>query len=178
MPRVVIHTLSELDDYAEKISESAAETARRIADLAATNPGLTLLHALRFEPHGRQPLSTEPLNLIEQLNQTFTYLASFAGTRFLFREFPDGAPYILNLGTTAGPDIVSSNGQIAAEVFAAVAPENNRKLSTDIERVRSYGAAHRFVFYYSPGHEQEIATPLHPEAVTVVSLGGFSWNDR
>ncbi len=108
MPRVVINNLQQLDELAERISRSAAETAQRIGELAATNPGLAFLHALRFEPHGRQPLGTGPLNLIEQLNQTFTYLASLAGTRILFREFPADGPYTLNLGTTVGPDIASS----------------------------------------------------------------------
>jgi hypothetical protein len=174
MPREVIDTLQKLDELAERISQSAAETALRIAELAAAHRGLALLHALRFEPHGRQPLGTEPLNLIEQLNQTFTYLASLAGTRFLFREFPAHAPYKLNLGPTAGPDIISSDGQIAAEVFAAVDPENNQKLSADIEKVRSYGAVYRFVFYYCPGCEQAIKTPPHPEPVTIVSLGSLT----
>ena len=171
MPRVVVNTYQEIDALAESISQSAAETARRLAALASAHRGLDLLHTLRFEPLGRQPLGTEPLNLIEQLNQTFTYLVSFAGARYLFREFPNGAPYTLNLGPTAGPDIVSRDRQIVAEVFAAVDPENNDKLADDIQRVRRYDAAYRFVFYYSPGHEEATVIPPEPPQVIIISLG-------
>jgi hypothetical protein len=60
----------------------------------------------------------------------------------------------MNLGTTAGTDVESADGRIAAEVFAAVSPSNNGKLQKDISKVNSTAAEHRYVFFYSPGaHE-------------------------
>lgn len=171
MPAVEIKSLQDLDHHAQAVGRSAETSARRIADLVASNPGLGFLHALRFEPLGVQPLGTEPLNIVEQLNQTFTYLASFAATRFLFNEFPGDGPYTLNLGTTPGPDIVSKSRHIVAEVFAAVDPENNRKLTTDIGRVlREKDAVYRFVFYYSPGRKETAATIERRGDVTIVAL--------
>jgi hypothetical protein len=48
--------------------------------------------------------------LVEQLNQSFTYLASIAATAWLFEHHPENAPYILNLGTAPGSDIMSQDG--------------------------------------------------------------------
>lgn len=132
---------------------SAAEAA--VADLAAlvsrSHP-LDVLEALKFQRFGRDPLDpTRPLNLIEQLNQTFTYLVSVRAVEFLFEEHPEAAPFRLNLGTAPGSDVESVHGSVAAEVFAAVAPNNNRKLAKDVAKVRATPAAHKYVFFYCPG---------------------------
>lgn len=79
----------------------------------------------------------------------------------------------LNLGTSSGFDIQTpEGGGIAAEVFAAVTPQNNRKLAKDIEKVSAADAKNRYVLFMSPEHE---AGPYRgsPKAtgVTVWSLG-------
>lgn len=104
---------------------------------------------------GCNPLDAEsPLNLIEQINQTFTYLASARAVRILLAERPADAPYKLNLGTTPGSDIESTNGRVAAEVFAAVNTSNNRKLAKDIAKVRATAADAKYVFFMCPGISQ------------------------
>ena len=63
-------------------------------------------------------------------------------------------------------------GGIAAEVFAAVTPQNNRKLASDIEKVCAINAKHRYVLFMSPEHEagRYRGTPK-AEGVVVWSLG-------
>ena len=103
---------------------------------------MAVLEALKFKQSGRDPLDpTKPLNMIEQLNQTFTYLVSVRAVEFLFEKHPEAAPFRVNLGTAAGSDVESVDGSVAAEVFAAVAPHNNHKLAKDIAKVRSTPAA-------------------------------------
>ena len=135
---------------------------------------MAFLYQLKFQAVGCDPLDlSRQLNLIEQLNQTFTYLASFNGATFLFERHPKVQSLSLNLGTSSGFDIQSpEGGGIAAEVFAAVTPQNNRKLAKDIEKVSASDAKYRYVLFMSPEHE---AGPYRgaPKVtgVTVWSLG-------
>lgn len=111
-------------------------------------------------------------NLIEQINQTFTYLASVHATRWLFQYHPDAAPFRLHLGTAGGTDIESRDGSIAAETFASVNPRNNRKLEKDIDKVGRTAAEHKYVFYICPSDTVSEATvsPRNGQ-VKIVSLG-------
>ena len=90
---------------------------------------------------GRHPLENRDLNLVEQVNQTFTILVSLAAVEWLFNYEPTTAPFTLNPGTKSGSDILGQQENLAAEVFAAVRPSNNRKLNLDIERVACATAA-------------------------------------
>jgi len=89
---------------------------------------------------------------VEQVNQTWTYLVS------LFERHPDAGGFRLNFGTEAGSDILSLvPNVVAAEVFAAVRPSNNRKLTKDLQKlVRECPEARaRYVFFHAPGFQHE-----------------------
>jgi hypothetical protein len=127
---------------------------------------------MKFGPSGFHPAEDRSLNLIEQVNQTFTYLASVEATRWLLRQHPEAVPFRLNLGTASGSDIESTDGQIAAETFAAVDPQNNRKLDKDILKVGLTSAPRKYVFYICPHKPPSgpIPSKTNPK-VNVVSLG-------
>jgi len=155
--------------------EASAELARaRVQQLAATAHPSDFLYQLKFEETGCDPLNpARKLNLIEQLNQTFTYMASFKAAEYLLQSHPPFTVLILNLGTTSGWDIESAeNGGLVAEVFAAVNPRNNRKIEKDMEKVAKDKAQHRYVFFMCPGIG---AGPYHgisiPPGVNVLSVG-------
>jgi hypothetical protein len=162
-------TICSLDDVAAleaRIVASAELSLQRLTVLDATDP-LKALARIRFEPVGSDPLSPERrLNFVEQINQTFTYLASLEAARWLLEEHPECAPLVLNLGTLAGSDIESKCGQFAAETFAATVPASNGKLTLDITKVRRRRAKHKFVFYLSP----HVGTPRQCEDVVVRQL--------
>ena len=106
-----------------------------------------------WDPVGRDPLNgNRPLNFTEQLNQTFSYLVQLRATEYLLEHHAEAAPFVLSLGPISGHDIVSSNGQVVAEVFAAVTPDNNDKLDKDVAKVATSEAQHKYVFYFCPGH--------------------------
>lgn len=69
---------------------------------------------------------------------------------------------------SAGHDIAADDGSVVAEVFAAVDPNNNKKLGKDIARVRTSQAAHRYVIYRSPKKE---AHEIDVMGVKVIALG-------
>jgi hypothetical protein len=149
---MIVTTPAELD----AIEASAARSAERSLQQLVSASGQDALRALwrmKVEEIGCDPMNVDrPLNLIEQLNQTFTYIASARAARILFEKHPSAAPFTLNLGTAAGSDIASEKeGGVAAEVFAAVNTSNNEKLKKDIAKVSTTSARFKYVFYMCPG---------------------------
>ena len=172
--QIVLTRDSDIEDYRERLRASAEQTQIQIAEIAGSESPLEFLFKLKFHPLGCDPFNpSRQLNLIEQLNQTFTYLASLNGAEFLFARHPKVQRLTLNLGTSAGWDIETlENDGVVAEVFAAVTPRNNRKLENDIEKVSAAQAKHRYVLFMSPEHD---AGPyqgvLKAAGVIVWSLG-------
>ncbi len=165
---------SEIEDYRKNLLASAKQTQIAIAELVGTEEPMAFLLRLKFQQVGCDPLNlSRQLNLIEQLNQTFTYLASFNSAEFLFARHPNVHNLTLNLGTSSGSDIeTKESGGIAAEVFAAVTPQNNRKLAGDIKKVSATDAEHRYVLFMSPEHEAgPYRGALKAAGVLVWSLG-------
>lgn len=151
----VIATGQEAEALEGSVAASAAMALQNVRSAANGSDAIKVLWQMKVAALGCNPLDAEsPLNLIEQLNQTFTYIASARAVKILLAEHPSDAPYKLNLGTTAGSDIESQNGRIAAEVFAAVNTSNNRKLVKDIEKVRATSAYAKYVFFMCPGISQ------------------------
>ena len=129
------------------VAQSAVATLAALYQRHATHSGLPALALLKFDASGCDPLDEgRPLNFIEQLNQSFTYLATIEGVRWLLQHHPEHAPYHLNLGTAPGSDIVSEDGEVVAETFAATRPQSNRKLEKDIAKVGAVAAQYRYVF--------------------------------
>jgi hypothetical protein len=112
---------------------------------------MAALARMKFEELGFHPMEERRLNLIEQVNQTFTYLVSLAAAEDLLTRHPGFAPLHLNLGTSPGYDLVSRSQDIVAEVFAAVRRTNNRKLAKDVIKVDRSEAQHKYVFFHCPG---------------------------
>lgn len=151
LKRITITTLDELVEIERRIATSAAATAANLSRQLRENSDLAALARLKFDQAGCDPLDvSRALNFVEQLNQSFTYLASIEGAKWLLEHHPNHAPYRLNLGTAPGPDIESEDREVAAETFAATHPDSNNKLRRDVERVRAMPARHRYVFYLSP----------------------------
>ena len=166
LKRRLISNLDELNDLEKRVTGSAAATAERLSQQLLGAKDLSALASIKFDQTGCDPLDIKrPLNFVEQLNQSFTYLASIEGVRWLLEHHPANAPFHLNLGTVSGPDIVSADGEIVAETFAATHPDSNDKLRKDIAKVRLLPAKHRYVFYLSRS-----AVSAAPDDVTVIRL--------
>lgn len=172
MKKQLIRSNEDASALIGSITASAAKALEQLRSAQTTGDALQDFWSLKFSPVGCDPLDTKrPLNLIEQLNQTFTYLASVRACLLLLRLHPELAPFRLNLGTAAGWDIESSNpGELAAEVFAAVNTTNNRKLAKDRARVAEAPARLKFVFFMCPGYEESRQPRLEVEGVQVWSL--------
>jgi len=168
-----IATTADIDELENTIVSSAQATANAVRGIFAAATGIQGLASLKFEMVGRDPIGERPLNFIEQVNQTFTYLASCDAVRYLFEHHPDRAPFILNLGTAPGPDIASADRLLIAEVFAATHPGSNGKLRKDVKKLRAQDAQIRYLFYSCPGVNREVVSRGRSD-VTIVSLGLFT----
>ena len=158
----------------EQLEVTALKTQSSIKKLASGKDAMTFLFECKFNQCGFNPLdSSIKLNLIEQLNQTFTYLASFKGAEYIFLHHKKAKSLTLNLGTASGTDIeTDEDGGVVAEVFASVKPSNNQKLKNDINRISLVDAKHRYVFFISPNVPAGIHNSIWNKSnVKVISLG-------
>lgn len=167
MKRRVITSAEDLNRLEQQILCSVEATSASLKKLLTAQTALGAFARLKFTEAGHDPLNIDrPLNVIEQLNQTFTYLASVEAARWLLSHHPGCVPLVLNLGTLSGFDIQSECGQFVAETFAVTHPGSNDKLRKDVGKMQATVAAHRFVFYISPS----TAGPFQASGVTIVQL--------
>lgn len=171
MKKRTVSSTTELDALVHSVTASATKALAQISTLGPD--GLRTLWSMKFDPIGCDPLDSEsPLNLIEQLNQSFTYIASARATKILIARHPELVPFTLNLGTVGGSDIESKEGDgVAAEVFAAVNPSNNRKLARDIAKVAATTARFKYVFFMCPGYDEGHQNRRSHSGVEVWSVG-------
>ena len=171
---MIIVNRKNLSTLMEKLEVSAVKTQSSIKKLASGKDAKAFLFECKFNQSGFNPLdSSIKLNLIEQLNQTFTYLASFKGADYIFLHHKKIKSLTLNLGTASGTDIeTDEDGGVVAEVFASVNPSNNQKLKNDINRISLVDAKHRYVFFISPKKELGIYKSIWDvDNVKVISFG-------
>jgi hypothetical protein len=167
-----ISKLAEIEDLETQVSVSVKRSIKVLSEVINGASALDAFAKLKFEQTGHHPLEGRRLNLIEQINQTFTYLASLRAARWIFENHPDAGILRLNLGSAAGSDIEAHDISLAAETFASVDPRNNNKLKSDVLKVAQTHAEHKYVFYICPKHPA--ASPVlakHNQQVLVVSLG-------
>lgn len=168
-----VSNIEELEQFEQKLYESMDKALLQISSEINSNSSQTLFSKMKFGGIGFDPLNSDrKLNVIEQINQSFTYLASFYALEVLFIEYPELAPFRLNLGTAPGSDIESECGELAAEVFAAVAPTSNQKLKKDINKVLQSDAKLKFVFFMCPNFKLGRQFQLEKDNVIVWALKG------
>lgn len=150
-PFLVIHADEDIDRCMDLLRASAAHVKEWMA--GHRGDPLDLLRRMKFDQVGVHPIEGRPLNLVEQLNQTWTYAVALAATRELLRLHPHAGGFKVAPGAhMAIPlDIMSlEDDLVGAETFAAVDPRNNRKLANDLAKMNTRPERHRYVFFSSP----------------------------
>jgi len=148
---MLVRSIEEVDHYLNEIGKTASKVQAWFA--SHRGEALDLLRQMKFEPVGFHPVEGHALNLVEQINQTWTYAVALAATRQLLGLHPDAGGYRLAPGAHASEelDIMSeAEGLVGAETFAAVHPKNNQKLRLDLDKMAIRTEQHRFVFFLSP----------------------------
>lgn len=154
MTTLEITTANQLDKHVRAVRAAAEQTVRALRDIMSSErDSLQILRLMKFSEIGHHPLDDRPLNIIEQVNQTFTYLVTLEAARWLFAHHAGLGGLRISLGTAAGFDLESlTPGLVAAEAFAATHPRSNDKLRKDLRRLeeKAAGAANRYVFFSCP----------------------------
>ena len=151
-PYLTIRSEADADRYIALLQKSAGRLKEWIA--GHDGDALDLLRRMKFEIVGDHPIEDRPLNVMEQINQTWTYAVALAAAKELLRWHPEAG------GLTVAPgahmslplDIMSvEKNVVGAETFAAVHPRNNGKLQRDLAKLAAYPSVrHRYVFFSSP----------------------------
>lgn len=171
-----MHLLVRSHDEADQLMERFRISAEHARSWIAAHPGdpLDLLRRIKFEPIGRHPVENRPLNFIEQVNQTWTFAVAVAAAKQLLSAHPDVGGYRLAPGANASLelDIMSIEpGLVGAETFAAVRPQNNKKLRDDIAKLSNRPEQHKYVFFMCPQFPKNERHPrLERDGVQVWSV--------
>jgi hypothetical protein len=131
-----VHTLEDIDRRLKAVHTAAAKTQAWFR--AHSGDGMELLRAMKFETIGFHPVGAHALNVVEQINQTFSYAVALAAARELLAWHPDAEGFDLAPGAHMSQplDIQSvTAGLVGAEMFAAVRPENNNKIAGDLKKL-------------------------------------------
>jgi hypothetical protein len=148
----------EIDRLRQTVIVSAKQLKKEINECGNLDE-MELLSRLKFDRIGFDPGDEQTrMNPIEQINQSWTYLASLKALEKLRELHPEITTYRLNLGSTNGFDIEDVPEQphagyglrVAAEVYSAVSVTGNRKLTKDRNKLINSSARHRYVFFYVP----------------------------
>jgi hypothetical protein len=150
-PFILIRSSADVDHWMGLLRASAHAAQQAI--VAHTGDPLELLRKMKFDLFGRHPVEDRALNLVEQVNQTWTFAVALAAVRELLVLHPDAEGFKVAAGAhMALPLDIMSRAQdlVGAETFAAVDPANNRKLSRDLAKMARRAEQHRYVFFSSP----------------------------
>jgi hypothetical protein len=171
MPTHILENVGQIQPLRALVLDASERAAAAMRKLLENQPAMGALARMKFEELGFHPIENRRLNLIEQVNQTFTYLVSFAASEDILARHPGSAPLHLNLGTSSGYDLVSPSQGVVAEVFAAVRRNNNRKLAKDVVKVDGSEAQHKYVYFHCPS---EVPGVSHLERFPEVHLVALS----
>lgn len=155
MTAILIRSADDADRLLDTIRGSAQRAHHWIA--AQRGDPLDMLKRMKFDPVGFHPVEDRPLNVVEQINQTWTYFVAAAATKQLLELHPDVNGFYLAPGAHASRDLDVMSvapGIVGAETFAAVHPRNNRKLEGDLAKMAARHEVHRYVFFMSPKYPQ------------------------
>lgn len=151
MSQIFVGSTADADQLLQRIRASAQRAHDWIA--AQTGDPLDMLKRMKFESVGFHPVEDRALNVVEQINQTWTYYVAATAAKQLLELHPDVGGFYLAPGAHASRelDIMSdAPGVVGAETFAAVDPRNNRKLFLDLQKMAARTERHRYVFFMSP----------------------------
>lgn len=169
---LLVRSINDVDACLSGVVRSAAKVQQWIA--AFSGEPLSMLRHIKFDQVGVHPTTGEPLNVIEQVNQTWTLLAALAAARHLLQLHPEAGGFRLAPGAHAALplDIMSEReGLVGAETCAVVDPRNNGKLAKDIAKLATRAERHRYAFFMCPQFPGTVRrTELEKDGVQVWSV--------
>lgn len=148
---------SQIIELETKIKTHIDKTISALRSLIDKEPqnAMDLIAAFKYDKIAFDPLSGDPENLIEVINQCQTYLISLKAVEYLLDKHP-GESFTLNWGNIPGYDIAAKENKIIAECFAARSYRSNQKLVKDLKRLsEEKGAQFKYEFFFDKEFEDK-----------------------
>lgn len=143
----VIKDKVELNNLRKEIMESLDQSVSMIGEFMDSTDSLSFFKKIKFEKTVIDPLTGEPENFAEMIDQCQTYLVTIMGAEYLIDKFPD-TEFTIHLGNVSGYDIISKDESIIAECFASTNYKNNNKLYNDLKGLaENKTAVHKYEFF-------------------------------
>jgi len=81
---MVVHSVEDADALMVTVQTAAAQVHDWMTETAKIGNPMAMLRRMKFEEVGFHPIGGHKLNLIEQVNQTWTYAVAIAGAMLEF----------------------------------------------------------------------------------------------
>ena len=160
----------ELSLYHKKVMDNLSLCTMYLRNVLKEESELYFFKKAKYEKMVIDPLTGEPENLIEVINQSQTYLVTFMGASHLMKLFPNTS-FTLKCGNVSDYDIYSKDRKIIAECFAATSYRSNKKLTEDLKRLsNNQTATHKYLFFYDKEfteNNQKYYTKKYPD-ITII----------
>lgn len=164
MAKIVMKIASIEDIDVARARILLASALARKSIVQETVDELVWLQNIKFTKIGIHPYEHRPLNFIEQVNQTFSYLVALEAARMLLTRHPECGGLNLAPGAHASQEaniLGVIPGVVCAECFAATSPKSNNKLNLDLKKLQHRSETHKYIFFSLPlylvtGHRSEL----------------------
>lgn len=130
----------------ESVLHNAEKSIEVLKKRADDLPGMQFFAEIKFGKTGRDPLTGCELNLIEQINQTYSDIVALSAVQDLLTQYP-GKAFEMHLGPIAGYDIQSTDGEVIAECFAATSVNSNDKMNKDCCKLLRAQAVYKHLYF-------------------------------
>ena len=152
---IFVSDKSDLEKYKQILCSNIQKSFENLKYLLDHNDCTSAFEYFKYEKTVVDPLTGNPENLIEMLNQYQTYLVTIKALEYLFEEHSNRL-FVARFGNISGFDIESTDGKIVAECFAQVNYRNNKKLDKDLEKLSSIACdVMCYEFFYDKVFTQE-----------------------
>jgi hypothetical protein len=145
---MIVNTHEQVAQLRLTIVKNAGRSFSELKEYAQNTDALQFFASIKFIPLGKDPITGDALNLIEQINQTYSNLVVLAAAHDLIDRYPDKS-FVLQLGASSGSDVRSTDGEVAAECFAVTSVSSNDKMNKDCKKLMESGAQHKYIFFYT-----------------------------
>lgn len=146
---MIISEKTEARKLIEKVEANIENSSNQIKRILAECDAKEALANLKFDKTALDPLTGEPINFIEMLNQAYSDLVVLKAVEDLMNRY-DGKAFELHMGALTGFDIVSTDEKVVAECFATVTAFNNQKIKKDSKKLMQLGDdMDRYIYFYS-----------------------------
>ena len=172
---MILSDKTEAKKLIETVESNIEKTRNQITRILEACDAKEALANLKFDKTALDPLTGEPINFIEMLNQAYSDFVVLKAVKDLMDRY-EGKAFELHMGALTGFDIVSTDEMVVAECFATVTAFNNQKIKKDSEKLMQLSDdVDRYIYFYSKDDSKDkiAAFTENYEKITFIRIESF-----